>query len=244
VTLFTKILWTMSQNHSMDERRTSERFDVDLEAEIRSCDGDSKQTGVVRNIGKGGAFFLTDEKLKIGERVEIRLGSGLSFIGEVLRSSDLNGLGHGFAVRFLEKRVLAGDESRLDDRVAQRLIYQLELKSFNRNAFEYYPQLARVHEYVRENYTENVTLEKVASVAAMEKTYFSFFFRQKVRTTFSSWLQYIRIESALQMMERSDHTITDVAYSVGFNELSAFQKAFKKWTSLTPRVFKKLARPA
>jgi AraC-like DNA-binding protein len=228
----------------MDDRRNSERFDVDLEAEIRSCDGEPLQVGVLKNISKGGAFFLTDEKLKLGDRVEIRLGSGLSFIGEVLRSSDLNGLGNGFAVKFLEKRVRAGDESRMDDTVAQRLVYQLELKSFNSNAFEYYPQLARVHDFVRENYTENVTLEQVARVAAMEKTYFSFFFRQKVRTTFSSWLQYVRIESALQMMERSDHTITDVAYSVGFNELSAFQKAFKKWTSLTPRIFKKLARPA
>lgn len=228
----------------MDERRASERYEVDLEAEIRSCDGDSKHAGVIKNISKGGAFFLTDERLKEGDRVEIRLGSGLSFIGEVLRSSDLNGLGNGCAVRFVEKRVLAGDENRMNDSAAQRLVYQLELKSFNSNAFEYYPQLARVYEYVRENYTENVTLEQVARVAAMEKTYFSFFFRQKVRTTFSSWLQYVRIESALQMMESSDHTITDVAYSVGFNELSAFQKAFKKWTNLTPRVFKKLARPA
>lgn len=228
----------------MDERRASERFDVDLDAEIRPCEGGSVQNGVIKNISKGGAFFLSEEKLTLGDRVEIRLGSGLSFVGEVLRSSDLNGLGNGFAVRFIEKRVLSGDESRMDDGVAQRLIYQLELKSFNGNAFEYYPQLARVYEYVQENYTENVTLEQVARVAAMEKTYFSFFFRQKVRTTFSSWLQYVRIESALQMMESSDHTITDVAYSVGFNELSAFQKAFKKWTNLTPRVFKKLARPA
>jgi AraC-like DNA-binding protein len=35
-----------------------------------------------------------------------------------------------------------------------------------------------------------------------------------------------------------------VAFSVGFNELSTFQKAFKRWTNLTPREFKRLARPA
>ena len=86
-------------------------------------------------------------------------------------------------------------------------------------------------------------MEKAAGQAAMEKTYFSFFFRKKVGVTFSSWLQYLRVAKAMSMMEEMDYSITEVAYAVGFQELSTFQKAFKKWTHLTPREFKKLARP-
>jgi AraC-like DNA-binding protein len=53
-----------------------------------------------------------------------------------------------------------------------------------------------------------------------------------------------RIDKALEMIGSKDHSITDVAFAVGFNELSTFQKAFKHWTNLTPSDFKRLARPS
>ncbi len=107
-----------------------------------------------------------------------------------------------------------------------------------------YPRLERVRRRVSERYGEPIRLEDATAVPAMERTSFSAYFSRKVGVPFSAWLQYFRIGKALEMMGDRDHSVTEVAFAVGFNELSSFQKAFKRWTSLTPRDFKRLARPA
>ena len=97
----------------MTERRAHKRFEVDLEAEIRFCNGESRLKGLLINIGKGGAFIMTEPDLELGERVEIRLDSGKSFVGDLARSWKHGGLQSGFAVKFLEKGVLVRPEERL-----------------------------------------------------------------------------------------------------------------------------------
>ncbi len=204
----------------------------------------------LRNISKSGAFFVTDQKLVLGEPVEIKLGDGLRVTGNVVRSRLLFGDRYSIAVRF-DSVPGKGNGDDKGDGIARRRdaglvgeIYELELKECNEEAFEYYPRLKRVRDFVEKNVDDSISLAQAAEIAAMEKTYFSSFFHEKVGVTFRAWLQYLRIARALEMMSEQDHSITEVAFAVGFNELSTFQKAFKRWTSLTPRDFKRLARPA
>jgi AraC-like DNA-binding protein len=226
-------------------------MDVDMSAGLSSGVRSAVQRARLRNISRGGANFVSDEPVSRGERIEIKLGDGLCFRGEVIRAEP--SFAGGFAVRFTEERrerrsdvsTSAGPEAGADNGGPHPgRMYQLELKSLKDEAFWYYERLERVREYVTANYSEPISLETAAGIAAMERTYFSHFFRQKVGVTFSSWLQYVRIGAALEMIKERDHSITDVAFSVGFNELSTFQKAFKRWTNLTPRDFKRLARPS
>jgi AraC-like DNA-binding protein len=234
-----------------DERRKNQRHKVSLQADIKSKEGIYQSAASSQNLSGGGGYFVSEQPPDVGDQVEIRLGSGLVFMAEVIRCSKLFEGNYGFAVRFLRpveeelnKVSLPDPDSEYSDFSQEKKpVYQLELKDFNRDAFSYYRPLGRVQEFVDEHYCEEISLEKAASHAAMEKTYFSFFFRKKVGVTFSSWLQYLRVAKAMSMMESMDYSITEVAYAVGFQELSTFQKAFKKWTHLTPREFKKLARP-
>ena len=229
-----------------DERRKNQRHRVTLQAEVISKDGEYQVTAASKDMSGGGGYFLTEEPPEAGDQLEVRLGSGLVFAAEVLRVSKLFDGQYGFAVRFLapvEGTAVPGVEELGDLGHEKKPVYQLQLRELNRDAFSYYRPLGRVQDYVDEHYSEEISLEKAAGQAAMEKTYFSFFFRKKVGVTFSSWLQYLRVAKAMSMMEEMDYTITEVAYAVGFQELSTFQKAFKKWTHLTPREFKKLARP-
>lgn len=235
-----------------EERRKNERHKVSLQADVVSKDGDYQSTASSKNLSGGGGYFVSKQPPQIGDHLEIRLGSGLVFTAEVVRVSKLFDGNFGFAVKFLNsvptelQELSPGLEDHADSEVSEQKkpVYQLQLKDLNREAFSYYRPLGRVQEYVDEHYSEEIPLEKAAGQAAMEKTYFSFFFRKKVGVTFSSWLQYLRVAKAMSMMESMDYSITEVAFAVGFQELSTFQKAFKKWTHLTPREFKKLARPA
>ena len=97
----------------MTERRANERFEVELEAKIKSCNREFRLGCMLRNISKGGAFVKTEPELKLGERVEIQLDSGMFFVGDLVRSSKLDEGRPGFAVKFLEKGVLVREGKSL-----------------------------------------------------------------------------------------------------------------------------------
>jgi AraC-like DNA-binding protein len=226
-----------------NERRRADRFDVNLQAFIEDIETGEQTEIRFQNLSKSGAYFLTEFHIIPGDWVVIQLGDGLVVTGQVTRSDQLFQNQFGVSIRFAQH---TGAET--DDEIGVGGVlgdfYQLELREINEEAFSYYPRLNRVRTYVQANLSEPVTLEAAAEVAAMEKTYFSYFFHQKVGITFSVWLQYVRIKQALELLRARNRTITEVAFAVGFNELSTFQKAFKRWTSLTPRDFKKIARPS
>ncbi len=113
----------------------------------------------------------------------------------------------------------------------------------NGEVFDYYPRLNRLREYVEQGYSEPIPLEKAASIAALESSYFSTYFRAKVGITFTEWLRQVRIRKAMKLMKASDFSITEVAYEVGFGDLRTFGRAFKKHTRMTPREFKKSVAP-
>jgi len=113
----------------------------------------------------------------------------------------------------------------------------------NGAAFDYYPRLKNLHEYVEQNYSEPISLEKAAEVTALEKSYFSSYFHAKVGITFTDWLRQVRVEKAMELMKAKDFSISEVAEEVGFADLGTFERAFKKHTLTTPREFKKSVAP-
>lgn len=109
--------------------------------------------------------------------------------------------------------------------------------------FSYYERLQRVERYVHENYCEDLSLRQVARVARLEEKYFSAYFHAKTGLCFKEWLTRVRLQKAMELMSRSDQTITSVGFAVGFRDLRTFERAFKKYASMTPFEFKKSVRP-
>ena len=112
-------------------------------------------------------------------------------------------------------------------------------KQINERAFEYYAPLRKVREYIEDNYSEHISLGKVARVAGLERKYFSAFFHKKVGICFRYWLMRLRIAKAISLMEAENHSITQIAFEIGFTDLRTFERAFKRCTDLTPSEFKK-----
>ena len=113
----------------------------------------------------------------------------------------------------------------------------------NVRAFEYYRPLVRVKRFVETNYDEDISLLRAARVAALERTYFCTFFRKKVGIGFRDWLRRVRVEKAMAMIEQQDSSISEVAFAVGFGDLSTFERAFKEFAQMTPIEFKKAVAP-
>ena len=111
------------------------------------------------------------------------------------------------------------------------------------SAFSYYLRLNRVKEHFEQDLSASLTLETAASIAGLEKKYFSTFFHSKTGICFKDWVTRTRIAKAMDLVQAQDVPITNLAYAVGFRDLRTFERAFKRYTGMTPRAYKTKVSP-
>lgn len=110
--------------------------------------------------------------------------------------------------------------------------------------FEYYPNLKRLRCFVRAHVDQAISLADAAGVAGLERKYFSAFFHRRVGIPFSQWLTLVRLARAIELIQREDNTLGLVAAQAGFGDRRSFERAFRRYVGLTPREFRRMARPA
>jgi AraC-like DNA-binding protein len=110
-------------------------------------------------------------------------------------------------------------------------------------AFHYYPCLGRVREHVIQNLGDEITLTAAAAVAGLEYHHFSRFFHERVGLCFRDWVCALRVARAMELLAQRDQPISWVGDTVGFADRRTLQRAFRRWLGMTPREFRRLARP-
>ena len=92
--------------------------------------------------------------------------------------------------------------------------------------------------YLHSHYTEEVTLDTLASVCHLSKNYFSEIFRASTGSTFKSYLIELRLRQACRLLASTDMTVTDICYASGFDTFSNFMRRFRKRFGQTPLDFR------
>src|SRR5690606_24514087 len=95
-------------------------------------------------------------------------------------------------------------------------------------------RITKVHQYIMTNFRRNIFLEDVAEVANMSITSFCRFFKACTRKSFSQFLNEIRIGYACKLLMEDDQNISQICYESGFNNMSNFNRQFKKVTGKSP----------
>lgn len=99
-------------------------------------------------------------------------------------------------------------------------------------------RIRRAVEYIHDNLTADLTLESIASVAAMSGYHFSRVFKTVMG---KSPLQYVlaeRIALAQVLLKTTHLSIAEICYRSGYNDLSRFGQHFKRATGTTPARFR------
>ncbi len=99
---------------------------------------------------------------------------------------------------------------------------------------EDHQRLERVFSFILDNYHSPITLEDVANTANLTPGAFCRFFRQHTRKTFSTLLNEVRVEHACRYLRESKQTISQIAFSCGYTNLSNFNRQFKEITGMPP----------
>jgi CheY-like chemotaxis protein len=88
--------------------------------------------------------------------------------------------------------------------------------------------------FIHERYAEPLTRSRIAAHVAITERYLTHCFRQELGVTPVTYLNRYRVTRARQMLEASDHTITEVALAVGFSDASYFNRVFRQEVGVTP----------
>jgi AraC-like DNA-binding protein len=130
--------------------------------------------------------------------------------------------------------------SILHDLSTSRNIRTLSDSSFNNTETISYNsrRIESVMKYLNNNFDKNVSLRDAAKISAMSEVAFSRFFKMRTGKTFVDTLTEIRLGHASRMLIETTHGITEVAYKCGFNNISNFNRIFKKKKDCTPKAFR------
>ena len=94
--------------------------------------------------------------------------------------------------------------------------------------------------YINEHYSERITLENMAKACAVSISHLSKTFKAETGLGFADYLSTLRLEKAEAMLrEREDMSVTEIAFSCGFNDSNYFSDRFKREFGISPLKFRK-----
>ncbi len=100
--------------------------------------------------------------------------------------------------------------------------------------------LADVIEWMQRHLDQQVSVDQLASLAAMSPRTFARRFVQETGTTPQRWLIGQRILLAEQLLEDSDETVDVIAERAGFGNATALRHHFRAWRSTTPHAYRRV----
>jgi AraC-like DNA-binding protein len=130
--------------------------------------------------------------------------------------------------------------SILHDLSISRNMRMLSDASFNNSDHHFYNsrRVEKTMQYLNQNFDKVITLAEVSKLANMSEAAFSRFFRAKTGMTFIDSLNEIRLGHASRMLIDTTQSIAEIAYNSGFNNISNFNRIFKKKKGTTPKEFR------
>jgi AraC-like DNA-binding protein len=129
--------------------------------------------------------------------------------------------------------------SILHDLSVSRNMHTLSDATFNNAEFSYNSRrIRKAMDYMNQNFQKAITLTEVARLANMTDVSFSRFFKARTGITFMDSLLEMRLGHASRLLIDTTQSVSEVAYNCGFNNISNFNRLFKKKKGCTPKEFR------
>jgi AraC-like DNA-binding protein len=107
------------------------------------------------------------------------------------------------------------------------------------------PMVVRAKDFIEKNQAEDLTLATVARSVNTSTFYFCKMFKKATSLTFTEYLSRVRVEKARNLLLNPNVRVSEVAFEVGFQSLSQFNRVFKRIAGYSPTDYReRLARGA
>lgn len=98
-------------------------------------------------------------------------------------------------------------------------------------------RMLAIYKFVEEKYKQVISIQEVAEVAHLTVPSFCRYFKKKTRQTFIDFLNEYRVNQVCKGLQTSKG-ITEICFDSGFNNVSHFNKTFKKVTGKSPKAYR------
>lgn len=93
-------------------------------------------------------------------------------------------------------------------------------------------------EYIKENYSKDISLDEVSRVVNISPYYFSKLFKEETKEGFIEYLTNIRINQAKELLSKNEFSMKEICSMVGYSDPNYFSRSFKKNVGVTPTEYK------
>ena len=99
--------------------------------------------------------------------------------------------------------------------------------------------ISQIEDYIKKNYSKNITLQSLAKEFLFDYTNLSRRFQKKTKMTFSKFLNTVRLDEALKLILTTDFKCSQIATMVGYNNYENFSRSFKNKFGKWPNDYRK-----
>lgn len=94
-------------------------------------------------------------------------------------------------------------------------------------------------QYINSHYSENITIDMLAEITHLSRSYFMSCFRKAAGIGAIEYVNQVRAKSAVRLLEESSRSIAEIAFECGFRNLSNFNRQFKSIAGITPSEYRR-----
>lgn len=150
-----------------------------------------------------------------------------------------------YVMNILNKTLAKANTFKRTDEIVSGMIAVIKactqaVSAWSNNSYSLH--VNRAIQYIRNHYTNNITLEKLADYLQINPIYFSSLMKKETKLSLSDNINRVRVEESCSLLAYTNKSINDIAYSVGFSYHNHFCRVFKKFTDMTPQEYRKAHR--
>ena len=106
------------------------------------------------------------------------------------------------------------------------------------------PMITKAKQFIREHQIEDISLKDVAKAVNTSTFYFCKMFKKATGLNFTDYLSRVRVEKAKNLLLNPNLRVSEIAYEVGFQSLTHFNRVFKRIAGHSPSAYRTRLMPA
>jgi len=118
----------------------------------------------------------------------------------------------------------------------QRLLTNISFQQ--NNDFFNSEKIEKIYNHIRNNFNQKIMLNDAAEMLNMSTVSFGRLIKQRTGKTFVEFVNEIRLGYATRLLIESNKSVSEICYECGFNNISNFNRTFKKKQGVTPSEFR------
>ncbi len=100
------------------------------------------------------------------------------------------------------------------------------------------PMIKRAKDFIHEHQEDDLTLDRVARASHASTFHFCKMFKRATGLTFTDYLSRVRVEKAKHLLANPQRRVSEVAFDVGFQSLTHFNRVFRKVVGTSPTQYR------